>query len=103
MIRALFLSGFLSISNSTRAQQYIITTLAGGAPPVTPGPAATTAIGDPPRVAVDSAGNAYFGSLHSIFRVDRSGTLTRIAGTARAGNSGDGGLATNAQLLYPDG
>jgi hypothetical protein len=49
------------------------------------------AIGDPPRVAVDSAGNAYFGSLHSIFRVDRSGTLTRIAGTGRAGNSGDGG------------
>jgi uncharacterized protein (TIGR03437 family) len=54
-------------------------------------------------VAVDSAGNTYFGSLHSIFKVDRAGTLTRIAGNGRNGISGDGGPAIAAQLSAPDG
>ena len=56
-------------------QQYVIFTIAGGAPPVTPAPAAGSSVGDPPRGAVDSAGNLYFGSDHSIFKVDSSGTL----------------------------
>ena len=54
-------------------------------------------------MATDSSGNVYFGSLHSIFRVDPSGTLTLIAGNGRAGYSGDGGPATSAQLQFPDG
>jgi uncharacterized protein (TIGR03437 family) len=52
---------------------------------------------------VDGSGNFYFGSAHSIFRVDSTGTMTRIAGNGRAGYSGDGGPATNAQLQYPAG
>ena len=68
-----------------------MSTLAGGVPPVTPADPASVSIGDPPRVAVDAAGNTYFGSLHSIFKVDTSGSLVRIAGTGRAGISGDGG------------
>ena len=102
MIR-IFLLGFLSILSLARAQQYIISTVAGGVPPATPTAATTASIGDPPRVAVDSAGNTYFGSIHSVFRVDRAGILTRIAGTGRSGNSGDAGAATNAQLTLPDG
>jgi uncharacterized protein (TIGR03437 family) len=54
-------------------------------------------------VAVDASGNFYFGSIHSIFRVDPSGTLTRVAGNGRAGYSGDGGPATSAQFQFPDG
>jgi uncharacterized protein (TIGR03437 family) len=54
-------------------------------------------------VTTDSAGNLYFTSLNSVFRVDRSGSLTLIAGTSRAGFSGDGGLATRAQLNAPAG
>ncbi len=84
-------------------QQYVIFTIAGGAPPVTPAPAAGSSVGDPPRGAVDSAGNLYFGSDHSIFKVDSSGTLTCIGGTGREGFSGDGGAATSAQMSYPWG
>ena len=65
--------------------------------------APAVSIGDPTRLATDAAGNVYFGSLHSVFKVDTGGTLTRIAGTARAGNSGDGGAAATAQLNFPMG
>ncbi len=85
------------------AQQFSISTVAGGVPPVTPAAAATASVGDPPRVATDTSGNLYFGSLHSIFKVDASGTLTRIAGSGRAGNAGDGGPALAARLGYPTG
>jgi uncharacterized protein (TIGR03437 family) len=85
------------------AQQYAISTVAGGAPPPTPIAAKAASIGDPARVAVDAAGNIYFSSLHSIFRVDASGTLTRYAGNGRAGNSGDNGPAAGAQLNTPMG
>src|SRR6185369_9124987 len=76
---------------------------AGGAPPTTPNKALAASIGDPTRVATDAAGNVYFGSLHSIFKVDAAGTLTRFAGNGRAGNSGDGGPAAAAQLSFPMG
>jgi len=84
-------------------QQYTISTLAGGVPPVTPGAATTSSVGDPPRVAVDKPGNIYFGSLHSVFKVDTTGSMTRIAGNGRSGNSGDGGPALAASLAYPAG
>ncbi len=95
--------GLLIVSVSSWAGQYLITTFAGGAPPLTPVPATQASIGDPPRVAADSAGSFYFGSLHSVFRVDSQGTLTRIAGNGRSGYRGDGGIAANAQLMYPEG
>jgi uncharacterized protein (TIGR03437 family) len=41
--------------------------------------------------------------VHSVFKVDTKGTLTRIAGTGRYGVSGDGGPAINAQMAFPDG
>ncbi len=101
MLRAVAV--LLVVAGCSRGQQYVISTLAGGAPPLTPAAAAGVSIGDPPRVATDAAGNIYFGSLHCIFKVDSSGTLTRIAGTGRAGIRGDGGPAVNAQLSFPDG
>src|SRR5581483_8134403 len=60
----------LLIAGQAGAQQYSITTVAGGVPPVTPQPALEASIGDPARVATDSAGNVYFASLHSVFKVD---------------------------------
>src|ERR1035437_5544737 len=98
-----FLLGILLFGGSAWAQQYVISTIAGGAPPPTPAIALTASVGDPTRLATDAAGNVYFGSLHSVFKVDAGGTLTRIAGNARAGNSGDGGPAAAAQLNFPMG
>ena len=95
--------GFLLFCGSVWAQQYVISTIAGGAPPATPASAAAASIGDPTRLATDGAGNVYFGSLHSVFKVDAGGTLTRLAGNGRAGNSGDGGPASAAQLSFPMG
>ena len=102
-MRAHRVLGFLLFGGSVWAQQYVISTIAGGAPPTTPGKALAASIGDPTRVATDAAGNVYFGSLHSVFKVDAAGTLTRFAGNGRAGNSGDGGPATAAQLSFPMG
>jgi len=94
-----FLSFFLAAA--AFAQQYVISTFAGGVPPQTPALANNVSIGDPPKVAVDSAGNVYFGSSHSVFKVDGTGTLMRIAGNGRPGNTN--GPATSAQLLSPNG
>jgi uncharacterized protein (TIGR03437 family) len=84
------------------AQQYSIATVAGGAPPSTPVSALSTTIGQPRRVAVDGAGNAYFSSGNSVFKVS-GGTLTLVAGNSRPGFSGDGSAAVNAQLNAPTG
>ncbi len=83
------------------AQQYVISTLAGGAPPATPAQA-NISIGQPRRVFVDGTGNVYFSSLNSVFKLSGS-TLTLVAGNSRAGFSGDGGAAVNAQLNQPQG
>src|SRR5260370_20114659 len=102
-MRAQGVLGFLLFGGSVWAQQYVISTIAGGAAPPTPVAAAKASVGDPTRVAVDAAGNVYFSSLHSIFKVDSSGTMTRFAGNGRPGNSGDGGQASAAQLMFPMG
>src|SRR5258708_39442374 len=93
----------ISLCSALWGQQPVIFTIAGGEPPITPAPGAAVSIGDPPRTAVDSAGNAYFGSNHAIFKIDRTGSLTRVAGTGKNGIAGDGGPALNAQLSMPLG
>jgi len=102
MVRAGIVQGFLCFLACAAAQS-VISTVAGGNAPVTPVAAVNASVGDPARVATDAAGNFYFGSLHSVFRVDASGTLLRIAGNGRAGYTGDGGPGTGAQLLSPSG
>jgi RHS repeat-associated protein len=59
--------------------------------------------GDPHDVTVDSAGNLYTARhLNSEVRKrSTDGAWIRIAGTGRAGYSGDGGPAVNAQINYP--
>ena len=84
-------------------QPYVISTVAGGAPPPTPIAAVNASLSHPSGVASDSSGNVYFTSNNAVFKVDANGTLTRIPGTSHAGYSGDGGPATSAQLDGPYG
>src|SRR5260370_1764422 len=92
----------LSGGPAAYAQQYTISTVAGGAPPPTPVAALSTSIGQPGKLAV-APGGVYFSSGNSVFKLDGSGILTLIAGNARAGFSGDRGPAVNAQLNSPQG
>ena len=91
----------LLVSVAALAQQYTISTIAGGAPPPTPSPAITAAIGSPQGIAVDASGNVYFTGHNVVLEVDTTGILTRVAGNAQGGYSGDGGPATEAQLNAP--
>lgn len=79
----------------------IITIAGGGAGDG--GPATTAALNRPTRVVVDGAGNLYIPDPAGkrVRKVDASGVITTVAGNGNAGYSGDGGLATNAQLAWP--
>jgi trimeric autotransporter adhesin len=84
------------------AQQYSISTIAGGAPIPTPAAATSTAIGQPRRATLDSSGNVYFTSGNCVYKMTGS-TITLVAGNSRPGFAGDGGAAINAQLNAPQG
>ncbi|MEP6714464.1 MAG: hypothetical protein ABJC09_02755 [Terriglobia bacterium] len=100
--RALTAVPLLAFAISSFAQQYTISTYAGGAPPPTPAPGVSASI-YPSGLAADALGNVFFASGPCVFKLDKSGTMTRFAGTCRAGFSGDGGPASNAQLYSPQG
>ena len=57
----------------------------------------------PNGLAIDARGDLYISDIaaHSVFRRDRRGRLTRVAGTGEAGFGGDGGPASSAQLNAP--
>src|ERR1700739_1896065 len=99
------LCGILLLAGSPLAwaQQYTLSTVAGGAPPAAPSKATVISIGRVKRVTVDSKGNTYFSSSNAVFRIDTGGNLTVVAGNSRAGFSGDGGPALQAQLNGPQG
>ena len=68
------------------------------------GPATAAELFFPRGVAVDGAGNLYISTSGYIRKVDATGVITTVAGTAgRSGYSGDGGPATAAQLYSPSG
>lgn len=56
-------------------------------------------------VAVDDAGNIYYTlrCAHQVMKMSPSGQVTVFAGTGVAGHWGDGGPATGAQIVAPDG
>jgi len=59
-----------------------------------------------PRIVIfDNYDNFYFSesSSHVIRKVDNTGVITTVAGNGTSGYSGDGGIATNAQLKAPFG
>jgi uncharacterized protein (TIGR03437 family) len=61
-------------------------------------------LSQPFDVAVDSAGNLYIADTeNNRVRKVVNGVILTVAGTGTPGFSGDGGLATGAQLYYPSG
>jgi sugar lactone lactonase YvrE len=67
------------------------------------GPATSAQLSDPQGVAVDSAGNLYIAeATNRVRRVSPTGIISTVAGTGTAGYSGDGGLATSAQVNDPE-
>ena len=86
-----------------------ISTVAGNGTPgySGDGDAATSAeLNGPGGVTVDSVGNLYIPDLNNdrIRKVAAStGMISTVAGNGTQGHSGDGGLATNAELYQPDG
>src|ERR1039457_717265 len=78
----------------------IITTIAGGGLTLGDGGPATSAmLYVPSGVAVDSAGDLYVAdSGNNRIRKVSNGIITTVAGTGSSGFSGDGGLATSAQI-----
>ena len=83
-----------------------ITTVAGNGNVVFAGDggqATSAAVPTPTGVTGDTAGNLYIGSDRRIRKVNTAGVISTLAGTGAAGNSGDGGLAINAQMKAPYG
>jgi trimeric autotransporter adhesin len=97
----------VSCARPAAAQQYTISTIAGGGAFLSSLPSVSRAVnlpmGPASGIAVDSAGNVFFAAGDSIFKLDPTGIATRIAGTGRRGYAGDGGPAVSAQLSQPLG
>ncbi|MEK4436084.1 NHL domain-containing protein [Paenibacillus sp. FSL K6-2862] len=69
------------------------------------GPATSAALNKPCGLAVDSSGNLYISDYnnHRVRKVDMTGKISTIAGKGSTGFSGDGGPATSAELVFPEG
>ena len=85
-----------------------ITTVAGtgtGAFSGDGGLATSAQLNTPIGIAVDSMDNVYFADSnnHRIRKISTNGIITTVAGTGTGAFSGDGGLATSAQLNTPIG
>ena len=106
-MKTILRSTFLALAVlSVCSGQAVISTVAGNGTMVYSGdggPATKAALGIPPDVAVDSAGNLYIvdRSNNRIRKVDTSGTISTFAGNGNMDSSGDGGAATSAALFLP--
>jgi uncharacterized protein (TIGR03437 family) len=67
------------------------------------GPATSAQLNLPYGLAVDQAGYLYIADLNNsrVRRVSPAGAIDTYAGSGGQGSSGDGGLATSAQMLEP--
>jgi len=86
----------------------IISTIAGIGTPGFSGDgfsAMSAQLNYPAGIAVDNSGNIYIAdaSNNRIRKINTSGIISTIAGTGVIGYSGDGGLATAAQISQPHG
>jgi len=83
----------------------IINTYAGGGNSTANGvPAATAAFNRPSALALDAQGNLYIAEEGGArVRKVTNGLINTVAGTGQPGFSGDTGIATGAQLAFPNG
>ena len=88
----------------------VLTKIAGGgqgsqAAAVNGGPALSVALASPQGLAVDASGNVYIADTFNnvIRKVTPDGIIQTVAGTGAFGFSGDGGPATDARFIYPEG
>lgn len=87
---------------------YVIETVAGTGRPADggdqPGPAKSTAVGDPFGVEIGPGGKLFITEVrnHRVRQLDlATGALTSVAGSGTKGYGGDGGPASRAQLNEP--
>lgn len=82
---------------------HVITTIAGtganGGSLGDGGPAINAVLAGPAGVTVDQAGNIFVHSINRIRKIDAAGNISTVAGNGSALFYGDGGMATNAQLI----
>lgn len=92
-----------------RVTNNVITRFAGGGNPSSGigdgGQARNARLSSPVALALDRAGNVYISENggNRVRRVDTTGIITTVAGNGTAGYTGDGGLATAAQLAGSNG
>jgi sugar lactone lactonase YvrE len=69
------------------------------------GPRTEARFNNPVGMAMDSAGNLYIADMENnrVRKITVEGVVTTVCGNGSAGFSGDGGLATDAQLYSPMG
>jgi hypothetical protein len=67
------------------------------------GPAMEAQLINPYGLAVDSAGNLFVTVGHQVRKIEPTGIISTVVGTGSLGYSGDGGLATAAQMGDPKG
>ena len=69
------------------------------------GPAVSARINNPSGIAVDAAGDVLFADMgnNRVRMIKVSGAISTVAGTGRAGYSGDGGPAFSASMNRPEG
>src|SRR5579862_7204205 len=92
----------LAFSVLAGAEDFTIQTFAGGGLPQNI-QGTSAVLHGPSGIVTDANGNVFFtvSRQNIVLRLDPNGALTLVAGTGVQGSSGDGGLATNAQLNSP--
>ena len=98
---AAYLAVLVPVANLASAQIYRIETLLGDFDPLEEVPVADAWVRHPTAVAIDSEGSLYFFVDRDTYRmrkVDPSGRVSAVAGSALFGYGGDGGPATSARL-----
>ncbi len=103
---ALLISAISPALAPAQTGTWVIDTLAGRDRPVNDGgPGYSAPLNFPYGIVADSSGNIIFADSgnHRVRRISPSGTITTIAGTGQAGYTGDGGAATAATLVKPQG
>ncbi len=101
---------FLAVSTATFLQAQNISTIAGNGSSINGfsgdgGLAIKSTLGFPSSVVIDANGNKYIADTwnNRIRKIDTNGIITTFAGIGSHGYSGDGGLATKAELYSPKG